>query len=156
MTTSFNRAHYQIAPLNICIADVHAKAHTAGNTVHSAWEHFADADGCDRVDHSAGAGSVFNRQDQLCSRTESVAAVGHQNAAGMSARSLNQNAETRRRGNFRNNSERNLLALQQRPLFNVQFEECLIVASRQSHLAEFARKTSSTANLVEHRALIVF
>ena len=66
---------------------------------------------------------------------ESVAAIGHQNAAGVSARPLDHNAETRRRGDFRDDAQRNLLPLQQRPLFNVQFDECLVVAARQaSHL----------------------
>ena len=44
---------------------------------------------------------------------------GIKNTAGVSARTFNQNAETRRCGDFRNNAERNLLLLQQRPLLNV-------------------------------------
>ena len=49
--------------------------------------------------------------------------------------------KTGRRGNVRHNAERNMLALQQRSLLNVQFDERLVVAARQFHLLRVRRQS---------------
>src|ERR1700733_3506156 len=151
----FNCANYFVAPFKIRVAYVNAEADSARNAVDRAGEHIADAYGCHRVDRSTGTRGILNCQNQLGRRAESVFAVGHQNPASVSAGTLDQNSKTCRRGDFRDNAQRSLLALQQWPLLNVQFDECLVVATGQAHLFKFSGETRRTANLIQRDAVIV-
>src|SRR6202011_5540590 len=139
----------------IRITDVHAKADPARNAVDRAGKHFAYTDGCNRVKRSAGACCALNRQNQLGGRAKSIATVGHQNSPGVSASALDQDTKTRRGRDFRDNAERSLLALQQRSLFDVQFDECFVVATWQLHPFKIASESSSTADLIERDAIVV-
>src|SRR5947208_761929 len=47
------------------------------------------------------------------------------------------------------------LAFQDRPLLNVQFHECLVIASRQLHCCEFACNASRESNLLERCSIAV-
>src|SRR5580658_6353410 len=145
-----------IAPLQIRVADVHAKANPAGNAIHRARKHFADAYSRNRVNRPARASRSLNRQNQLRRRAESIAAIRHQYAAGMSARSPDRKAKTSRRRDLRDNAQRNFLPLQHRPLLNVQFDKRVVVAPRQLHLPKFASEPSLTANFIDRDVIFVF
>src|SRR5260370_21104053 len=119
ITSGFNRTHYTVAPLKICVADIHAKADPARNAIDRARKHFAYADGCDRVKRSAGTSCALNRQNQLGGGAQSIATVGHQNTSGVSATALDQDTKTRRRSEFNHNPETNLLSPQYRSPFTV-------------------------------------
>jgi len=112
MARGFNRAHYDVAPLKVCIADVHAKANLAGNAIDRAGKHIADANGCHRINGSASACRALDRQNHLGRRAKSIMAVGHQDTTGVSARTFNQNSQTRRCRDLRDDTERDLLTLQ--------------------------------------------
>src|ERR1700704_3490942 len=123
--------HYGVTPLKIRVADIHAKPDPARNAIDRAGEYLADAYCCNCVDRSAAACCTLNRQNQLGCGAKSIATLGHQNTTSVSTGAFDQDAQTRRRRNVCDNAERNLLSLQERPLFNVQLDECFVVAARQ-------------------------
>ena len=59
------------------------------------------------------------------------------------------------RRNFRDNTQWNMFALEQRSLLDMQLDPSLEVVVRQFHLFEFAGKTGGVANLVNGRAFLV-
>ncbi len=141
--------------MNIRVADVHAQANPVRNAIHRAGEYLADAYCCNRVNRSASSCCALNRQNQLSGRAESIVAVDHQDSSGVSARTLDHNAQTRGRSDFCDDAERRLLAFQKWSLLNVQFDKCLVVTTRQLHFFEFARETRLTADLIERGAVVV-
>src|SRR4030088_2795370 len=147
--------HYGVTPLKIRVANIHAEADPARNTVDCAGEYLADAYCGNCVDRSAAACRTLNRQNQLSGRAESIAAVGHQDSSGVSTGAFDQDAQTRRRRNVCDNAERNLLSLQQRPLFNVQLDECFVVAARQLDLFKIAFETRPMEDIIECGAVVV-
>ena len=141
--------------MKIRVADVYAKADPARNAIDRAGKHFAYTDGCNCVKCSAGACCALNRQNQFGGGAKRIATAGHQNTPGVSARALDQDPNTRRGSDFRDNAERSLLALQQRSLLNVQFDECFVVATWQLHPFKIASEPGRTADLIECATVVV-
>src|SRR4029077_16317099 len=106
-----------------------AETNPAGNAVDRSREDFADTNRGYGINRAAGLGRVLDRQDQLPGRAQGIATVRHKNSAGVSTRPLDDHAEARGSGNVRDHSEWNLLAFQQRPLLDVQLDECLVIAA---------------------------
>src|SRR5271166_4118473 len=96
--------------------------------------HLADTDRADGVDRTRAQGKALHGEDDLRSRTESVAASRHKSAARVAALALNGDAETRRRCDARDHTERNAFAFENRPLLDVQLDPRRIVVLRQADL----------------------
>src|SRR6266567_9526618 len=73
----------------------------------------------------------------------------------MSARSFDRNAQTRWRSNALNNSQRSFRLFEQRSLFDVQLNECLVIPIRQFHILKISVDSSFSANLIHRFAVTI-
>jgi hypothetical protein len=151
----FQRPDHAIATRLVYVPDIDAQSHSRGDAIDGAGKHIADSDGRDRVDGPARPGEGLQSQNQLGSRTQRVAAMGHQHCSGVSALTLDDHAQACRRRNLFHHAQRLSFALQQRPLFDVQFHEGLVIALGQSHLLQLTGKSGAAADLFYAGSLII-
>src|SRR5437773_2634244 len=115
----------------------------------------AHSNGCNSVYRSAGERRILDGQNQFRSSAKCVLAISHKDSTGVSTGAFDRNPETRRRSDMSDDAECDALAFQDRPLLNVQFHECLVVASCQLYCCEFACKASRESNLLERCSIAV-
>src|SRR5262249_26297563 len=73
----------------------------------------------------------------------------------MSARALDGNSQAGRSRDVRYNPERNVLAFEQRALFNVQFHKGLIVTAGQLYFLELSFESRLLADFFERRPIFI-
>ena len=79
------------------------------------------------------AAADFGGQSDLGGGEERVVSARHEDGARMAAFAFDGEAQTGRRGDGGDDAEWNALALQQRALLDVQFDECRVSAGREAN-----------------------
>ncbi len=141
--------HDGFAADGIGVANVDLQGDAAGDAVDRAGIDVAGADGGDGVDGSGGERMFFEGEDDFGGGAESVAAVGHEERAGVAADALDGEAIAGGCGDGGDDAEWNAFALEQRALLDVELDPGVIVVGRQAHAGERAGKARGGADLGE-------
>ena len=88
--------HDGFAAGGVGVADVELESDAAGDAVDGAGMDVAGADGGDGVDGAGGEGVAFDGEDDFGGGAEGVAAVGHEERAGVAAEAFDGEAIARR------------------------------------------------------------
>ena len=141
--------HDAFAAGGVGVADVDLQGDAAGDAVDRAGVDVAGADGGDGVDDAGGEGVLFDREDDFGGGAEGVAAVGHQQRAGVAAEAFDGEAIAGGRGDGGDDAEGDAFAFEQRALLDVELDPGVVVVGREAHAGERAGEAGGGADLGE-------
>ena len=138
-----------IARLEAGVAQIDLKHDIAWHAVDRVGEHFPFA----RGRHGVGAygfmrGSLHGERQLGCGK-RSITASGHEHSARMTALARDADAIRARAGDGLHNADGNMLLLEQRPLFDVQFDKRGVKVFRQDNRIERVLQPCASAKLIE-------
>jgi len=133
-------------------ADVHAQVHHGWELLLTRWKISAHSNGCNSVYRSAGERRILDGQISSAAAQSASLRSAIRTPPACPPDAFDRNPETRRRSDMSDDAECDALGFQDRPLLNVQFHECLVIASRQLHCCEFA---SSQPRVELARAMLI-
>ena len=141
--------HDALAAGGVGVADVELQGDAAGHAVDRAGIDVAGADGGDGVDDAGGERVLLDGEDDLGGGAEGVAAVGHEQRAGVAAETFDGEAVAGGRGDGGDDAEGKAFALEQRTLLDVQLNPGMVAAAGQAHAGERAGEAGGGADLGE-------
>ena len=121
--------HNTFAARGVSVADIDLQGDAAGDAVDGAGVDIAGADGGDGVDDAGGERVFLEGENDLGGGAEGVAAVGHQQRAGVAADALDGEGVSGGRGDGGDNAHGQAFAFEQRSLLDVEFDPGMIASS---------------------------
>ena len=122
--------HDGLAAGGVGVADVELQGDAAGDAVDGAGVDVAGADGGYGVDGSGGEGVAFDGEDEFGGGAEGVAAVGHEERAGVAAEAGDGEAVAGGRGDAGDDADGDAFAFEEGALFDVEFDPGVVVVGR--------------------------
>ena len=126
-----NGLHDGLAAGGIGVADVELECDSGGNRVNGAGMDVAGAYGGYGVDGFCCQRVAFDGEDEFGGGTKGVAAIGHKERSGVTAQTCDGEAIAGGSGDAGDDANRDLFALEEWPLLDVQLDPGVIVVGRK-------------------------